>query len=199
MRSLVAVAAIVALAILAVSCGGADDSATGSDGREFQVTGADTTVTPVNSLTKAKFLAHANDLCRRKWPFILNAARQTANFTRKLHPETSELEQYRRGVRISYYPAIDFHLYDEIQRLGGPPGETQTIEEVLGSMQEAVERGQRMVTSSPAQVEKLFSVYNQIARHYGLDECLFEGGHLPYPGTLRAPGRRQTLPANSSS
>lgn len=179
MRSLVVVAAIVALAVLAVGCGGTDDSATGSEGREFQVTGADTTVTPVNSLTKAKFLAHVNDLCKRKWPFILNAARQTANFTRQLHPETSEMEQYRRGVRISYYPAIDYHLYDEIQRLGGPPGETQTIEEVLGSMQEAVERGQRIVTSSPAQVEKLFAVYNQIARDYGLNECLFTGAHLP--------------------
>ncbi len=199
MRSLVAAAAIVALVALAMGCGGADDSPTGSEGREFQVTGADTTVTPVESLTKAEFLAHVNDLCKRKWPFILNAARQTANFTRQLHPDTSELQQYRRGVRISYYPAIDYHLYDEIQRLGGPPGETQTIEEVLGSMQEAVERGQRTVTSSAAQIERLFAIYNPIARKYGLDECLFQGRHLPYLDRLGNPGKELSLPAGKGA
>ena len=196
MRARMASVIIAVLAALMAGCGGSADG--GSERSGFSVE-ADTNVTTAPSMTRAKFIVHVNDLCRRKWPFILNAVRQTRNFTRELHPETSELQRYMKGVHESYFAAIDFHIFDEIHRLGAPPGEKQTVEDVIGTMQEGVERGQQKRISSPAQVRILFTRYNQVASEYGLDECLVAGGHLPHPDRLTSPGRGLALPVNKGT
>jgi hypothetical protein len=189
---------LAVLAMLAAGCGGSADGDTGGGGTGFTVQ-ADTNVTTAPSMTRAGFVVHVNDLCRRKWPFVINAVRQTRNFTRKLHPQTTELQQYMRGVHESYFAAIDFHIFDMIYRMGAPPGEKEAVENLIGTMQEGVERGQQMQISTPAQVEALFTRYNRVAREYGLDECLVEGSHLPYPDKLSNPGKGLTLPANSGA
>lgn len=198
MRHRVAAMAIAVLAVLAVGCGGGTGGDTSAGGDHKFPVNADTTVTPVQALSKAKFVAHVNDLCRRKWPFVLNAVRQTRNFTRKLYPQTSPLQRYIRGVHVSYFAAIDYHIFDEIHRLGAPPGETQAVEDVIGSMQEGVERGQQTRVTSPAQVKALFVDYNRIARRYGLDQCLVEGAHLPYAKNLSTPVKGLALPADKA-
>lgn len=170
--------AIAALAMTVGGCGGSGGDDSTPEDRDIALR-ADTTMTTKPSLTKAKFLAHVNDLCRRKWRFILRAYRQTAVVTARLHPQTTELQQYTRGVRFSYFPSIDFHIFDEVQRLGAPPGENHAIEDVIGTMQVSVERGERMRMTSPAQVEALFDGYNRRASRYGLSACLVSGAHLP--------------------
>jgi hypothetical protein len=181
MRTAVAVVAVAVVAAMAPGCGGSgggDPSSSG--GKEFSVE-ADTTMTTARSLTRPKFVAHVNSLCRRKWKFILNAVRQTSAITGKLHPQTSGMQRYLRGIRLSYFASLDFHLFDEIHRLGAPPGETRAVENLIGTMQEGVERGERMRISSRAQLEPLFADYNRVARGYGLDECLIAGAHIPRP------------------
>ena len=75
---------------------------------------------------------------------------------------------------------IDFHIFDSIRILGAPQGEEREIEEIIGPMQSAVERGQKKLVpvSSVAQVSTLFGEYNRRARQYGLDDCLVDESHL---------------------
>jgi hypothetical protein len=136
-------------------------------------------------LTKRKFVAHVNGLCRRKWRFIQNAVRQTSVITAKAHPQTSRLQRYSAGVQESYAASIGFHIYTEIQHLGAPPGEKQAVEDVLRAMQDGMKRGQETPVTGPAQVEAMFTDYNRLARRYGLDECLAAGSHLPYPEVVK--------------
>lgn len=133
-------------------------------------------------LTKQKFLAHVNALCRRKWRFIDNAVRQTSVLEGIAHPQMSKLERYTVGVHDSYYASVSYHIYTPIQRgVGAPPGEKQAVEDVLRAMLDGMSQGEKASVTKPAQVEAMFSDYNQLARRYGLDECLVTGGHLPRP------------------
>jgi hypothetical protein len=182
MRRPAGAVAIAALVAIAAGCGGSGGGdASRSGGNEFSAR-ANPSVTTVKLLTKPKFIAHVNSLCRRKWRFILNAVRQTSVITGKLHPQTSKMQRYARGVRLSYFASIAFHIYVPIQRLGAPPGERQAVEKLIGTMLEGIERGGRQVRfASAAQAEAPFADYNRTARRYGLDECLVAGAHLPHP------------------
>lgn len=182
---LVAVAATALLTAIAMGCGGsAGGDTSGSDGKEFSVR-ADTTMTTVDSLTKAKFLAHINSLCRRKWRFVLNAVKQTGVLWIKQHPRVSQRQNYKRSLHVSYFASIDFLIFDWIRHFGSPPGEKRAVERVIGAMQEAVERGQRgKRITTVAELQALFADYNRKARSYGLSECLVGGAHLPHPEPL---------------
>ena len=185
-----AVAAAAVLAAIIVGCGGGagDSGSTGGEasknGGHQSSTRAETTATTTKSVTKTnpKFLAQANSLCRRKWRFVLNAVRQTAVLWAKQYPRVDERQNFLRAVHLSYFASINYVVFDWIRRLGAPPGQAQAVEDVIETMQEAVERGERGVpVTSVAQVKGLFADYNRKASRYGLDKCLVAGGHLPHP------------------
>ncbi len=173
-RLIAALVVLVVAATMTIGCGG-DSGATDSQDHEFSVL-ADTTVT-TGSLPKGAFIAQVNDLCRRKWQVILH---NFVLYSGWLNPRWSKERRFANAVRLSYMAGVDFHIFDDIFRLGAPVGEQRDVENVIGPMQEAVERGQRQVRiTSNAQLEALFDNYNQAARRYGLNECLVEGQHLP--------------------
>jgi hypothetical protein len=166
---------IVALAVVAIAasgCGGADSD----NERQGFVVKADTTVTTA-SLTKAQFVAHVNDVCRRRWPVILQ---NFVEYSGSLSPRWSEEKRFANAARLSFMAGVDFHIFDQIYKLGAPSGEEHNVEAVIGAMQEAVERGERQVRIiSPVELQALFGKYNEIALHYGLGECSVSGAHLP--------------------
>ena len=185
MHRLSAALAIATLAaIVAAGCGSsASEDASGSGEAAFEVR-ADTTMATADSLTKQKFLTHVNSLCERKWLPILKAVKQTARVRLK-SPRATQRQRFIVGVKLSYFASLDFHLFDEIHRLGAPPGERRTVERLIGAMQEGVERGERQVTAtSPSQIEAVFTRYNRLARNYGLHDCLVAGAHLPHPDEI---------------
>ncbi len=108
-------------------------------------------------LTKAKFQAHFNNLCDRKWRLI------------KASPS-------------SYFSSIIFYIYGAIQGLGAPPDERGRVENLLIGMREGADRGERLGTDHSARVQALFADYNRTARLLGLDECLVAGANLPRRG-----------------
>lgn len=178
MQRLVAALAVAAL-IAGCGAGGQDpNTTTGSTAPSSRPYGL-LYVNP--GLTKQKFVAHVNGLCRRKWRFIQNAVRQTSVLTGAARPQTSKLQRYTAGVQQSYFASIGFHIYTEVQHLGAPPGEKQTVEDVLKAMLDGMRRGEATPIARPAQVRAVFSDYNRLAHRYGLDECLVAGAHLPYP------------------
>jgi hypothetical protein len=171
-RPIVALVAVVAL--VSAGCGGHSNAAeTGNRGFSVE---ADTTMT-TGSLSKGAFIAKINGLCERKWPLI---DQNFVEYIGTLNPRWSQERRFANAVRLSFMAGVDFHIFDEIYNLGAPEGEEQNVEKVIGAMQEAVERGQRQVrVISPVELQALFGRYNELARRYGLDECLVSGMHLP--------------------
>jgi hypothetical protein len=177
MLRLVASAVTTGLVAIALGCG---DDTSGEEPNEPAKPRV--SVTTDHALTKAKFLAHVNELCRRKWRFIMNAVKQTRVLWEKQYPRVNDRQNYLRAVRLSFFSSLNFLIFDWVRRLGAPPGGKQAVEELLGAMQETIDQGSRGVrfTTVP-QLQALFTRYNEEARRYGLDQCLVSGAHIPRP------------------
>lgn len=184
MHRLVAAMATAAAMAMAAGCGGGARGDPQGSGNSDVSAKAGATVTTVSSLTKRKFVARANSLCHRRWRLVLNAVRQTRVLWGKQHPRVSTQRNFVRSVRLSYFASINFLIFDEIRRWGAPPGEEQTVEGVIGKMEEVIARGERRLpTTSVARLKAMFAGYNRLASSYGLDKCLVAGSHLPHPET----------------
>jgi hypothetical protein len=176
--------AIVAalLAAVAVGCGGASDDPSGSGASKSPVSVASMYI--ARTVTKPEFVAHANSICRRRWRFVHNSVRQTRVLWARQHPQVSAQDNYVRSVRLSYFAAINFLIFNEIRRYGSPPGQARAIGEVIGAVHVASLRGEHgKPLTSVAELKRLFADYNRKARAYGLDQCLAVGSHLPHPET----------------
>jgi hypothetical protein len=172
------IAVVAATAVGAAGCGGsAGDDASGSPANEFTVR-ADTTVSANKSLTKAALIERVNEICQNRWPKILS---NFSKYSSWQNPPISKADLFARSVRLSYTAGVDLHIFDRIYYLGAPPSQRQAVEAVIGALQEAVERGQRVVrVTNRGQLEALFADYNAKASRYGFDECLVKGSHLPH-------------------
>jgi hypothetical protein len=161
---------LIVAAPLAIGCG--DNGGEESVEAAFTVQARTTIIT--GPLDKPRFIARVNKLCREGWAEILdNFSEYTSWQDAK---EMSRQEIFTESVRESFLAGFDFHVFDEIRNLGGPRGEEEVVEDVIGALQLAVERGQRQVrVSSPAQLTALFADYNRRARAYGLEDCLVDG------------------------
>lgn len=174
MRRLLAIAS-VAVAAIAAGCGGEGETSSAGDG--FSVR-AHTTMTAAEQLTRPEFVERVDGICRQGWRTILGSfAAYSGEQPRRL----SETRLFAKSIRGVFMASLDINIYDRIRDLGAPPGEEEAIEEIIGAMQEGVERGKRQVrVTTPAQLEALFVRYNQLAREYGLHECQVSGTHLPH-------------------
>lgn len=169
---------VAALAAAAAGCGGSggENEVEGYPGFEVVARTVVTTADP--PLAKGRFLAEVAAICRRAWPTVEENFAEYSGWQREDGLGGAEL--YATSARDSYLAGVDFHIFDEIYNLGGPEGEEEEVEEIIGAMQTAVELGQRRVrVESPAELRALFADYNRLARAYGLDGCLVAGGNLP--------------------
>ncbi|HET8863447.1 MAG TPA: hypothetical protein VFM94_09380 [Solirubrobacterales bacterium] len=169
-------AAAIAVALVALAgCGG--DGEGGSSGEEDQgfTVRASTTMT-TGKLPKAKFVRQVNKICRESWVTIRE---NFIDYSGWGDQGTDERKRIEPVIRLSLMAGIDFHIFDNIHFLGAPKGEERDIEEIIGPLQEAVERGQRLgPLHSFAEVEELFSDYNRQASRYGLEDCLVDRSEL---------------------
>ena len=168
---LLAAALVVAVAI--AGCGGDSSTATGE--QTFSVK-ADTTMT-AGSITKAQFIDRVDKICHDGMAVV---RKNFTEYSGWQSPHLSKEDLFAKAVRLSFLAGLDFEVFDKIFLLKAPEGETKQVEEVIGAMQLAVERGQRELrVPSPAQLTALFADYNQRAREYGLNgECLVDGTQL---------------------
>lgn len=75
-----------------------------------------------------------------------------------------------------FLPAIQFQ-FDAFFRMGAPAGEEGEVEELIGTMQYAIETGQAETVASGNELAKLFARFNQLARDYGVDRCTIDRSH----------------------
>lgn len=139
---------------------------------------ANTTVFPASpTIDKAQFVKRVNKICREGWVTIFD---NWNVYSSTQDPTLSEKERFIDAARLSLMAGIEFHIFDEIFRLGGPTGEEREVEVMIGTLQSAIERAQKGLApiDSVAQVTELFDDYNQLARQDGLDECLVDEARL---------------------
>jgi hypothetical protein len=174
--------AATALAAIALGCGGGS-SGEGGDGGD-EPAKARVSIATATSLTKPRFVVHVNDLCRRKWRFVMNAVKQTRVLWERQYPRVNDQKNFIRSVRLSFFASLNYLIFDWVRKLGAPPGDKRAVEELLGATREATDRGSgRPSFTTTLQVKALFTLYNREARSYGLDRCLVSGAHLPHPET----------------
>jgi hypothetical protein len=156
-----------AAAAAGAGCGGSESTAE----TPYRVE-ADTTVTTA-SFAKARLVPRINKICRRGWAKI---AKNFDEYSSWQDPKEDATKRFTEAVKLSLMAGVDYRIFDEIYRQGAPRGEERKVEKIIGSMQSAVERGQKGLApvSTPAQVLALFGDFNQRARRFGLHDCLFD-------------------------
>lgn len=165
---------MIALAAMVVGCGGDSEDASAGGEETFKVY-ASTTVTTAG-ISKAQFVPRVNKICREAWKIIVDNFHV---YSSTQDPTLSKRERTREAIQLSLLAGLDFHIFDEIRILGAPRGEETTIEEMIGSFQASVEKGQQNPTAdSLKQVPARFADYNQRAGQYGLNDCLVDPAHL---------------------
>jgi hypothetical protein len=137
---------------------------------------ADTTVTTASFPTE-QLVPRINRICREGWPVIVDNLHQFRGWQ---DPKDTAKKRFTEAVQLSVTAGIDFHIFDIIYQQGAPPGKEGEVEEIIGSMQSAVERAQKGLApaSSPSQVVTLFGDFNQRAQRFGLDDCPVEAKYL---------------------
>ena len=164
-----ALLSVLLASLFAAGCGGS--------GGGTYVVRADTTMTVADDLNREEFVHRANGICREAWPVILQ---NFADYRRSQARSLGEPKLFDKVVRQSVLAGIDFHIFDNIYRLGAPPGQPSAVEDIIGPMQRTVETGQRGYwhAHSVADLEARFRDYNLRARRYGLLDCLANYAHL---------------------
>jgi hypothetical protein len=177
----IAVAGIICFSLMIAGCGGSS-SAEGTGKGTYTVGGhtytvqATTTATPTG-ISKAQFVTRADKFCHEAWVTILD---NFAKYSSWQNPKWSRDKLFETSVHLSLLAGIDFHIFDNFYQLGAPANDAKEIEEMIGAMQLAVERGAHQHFSSVADVIAQFEEYNRRAQRYdpGLAPCLVNEAHL---------------------
>jgi hypothetical protein len=151
--------ALASLALVAVGCGGGDDSTTTDTGTSG-ATGASGA-----PLTKEAFIAQADAICKESGDAIDKQANQ---FFSGQEPSDAEIEQFANEVVI---PGLHEQV-DAIRALTPPEGDEDQIDAMLNAVNEATDRAEAdpsLLRASDS--ESPFAEANQLAQDYGLKEC----------------------------
>jgi len=163
---------LIAMVVIVAGCGGGSSDA---DGQTYSVE-ANTTIFP-GDLTKAKFIPRVNKICRQAWVTVLG---NWDEYSSTQDSRLSEKARFADAVQLSLMAGIEFHIFDNIYQTGEPQGGGHDVERMIGTLQSAIERGQKKLApiGSVAQITELFGDYNQLASRYGLSDCLVDQQHL---------------------
>lgn len=164
---------MAAIAATVAGCGGSNSN----DGEGTTYSVEANTVVTTSSIAKAHYVPRINRLCRKAWGIILS---NFTEYSSVQDPKVPKRKRFEEAVQLSLLAGIVFHIFDGIYNFGVPEGEEREVEEIIGSLESAAERGQKKlapVSSIPLIVE-LFGEYNERAEGYGLDECLVDEARL---------------------
>lgn len=155
-KAFYALSAIVIAALLASGCGGGGSSSNG----EIAV--------QEGSLTKAKFVAQANEICEeRKSQFEHKLAALAAN----LPPKLSQSQQAQAAkIVASLIDPTYKKLIGEISTLGAPSGDEEQVSAFLNAVQQSLDELRRQPTKAFEGLTP-FERASKLARAYGLSTC----------------------------
>jgi hypothetical protein len=145
---------VLAIALLAAGCGGGDE--------ETESTA---------SLTKAQFIKQADGICKAGEEEIevkFESFAKEHKLSDKTPPSHKESEEAANTILI---PAIAGEV-KEIRGLGAPSGESEQVDELLSSVEAALDGARKdPVKFIESEGEGEFAKANRMAREYGLKVC----------------------------
>jgi hypothetical protein len=132
-------------------------------------------------LSKARFVARVNRLCRQAWPAI---RRNFAVYRSTEDTELSERRRFKQAIGRSLLPEIESRFFTPILSLGAPRGDEAELREIMRWLGEAIELGQggpgAFPITTPVILWDLFDMFNPLARRYGLGQCLVNARHTGF-------------------
>jgi hypothetical protein len=164
MKAIASLAAVLAIAAIAVGCGGDDSSADGSGGSSEDA-GPVTTA----SLSKAQYVKQASALCkqRRESRFKEMEAYIQEN------PGGSEEDRLEGAVEEIQVPTMEAQ-FDDLRALGAPSGDEKQVEAIIVAYEKAIAAIDEVEgTKGADKVNKLLNRGGELARAYGLVECTY--------------------------
>ncbi len=150
-RSVSLLAAALAAAALLAACGGGDD-------------GTEDTA-PVTPLDRAGFKKRANEICAETNKLIKD---EGGGNVLAGHPSERQLHAVVDDVVI---PQVQLQV-DRLRTIPPPPGDEQTVNEVLDEAQRGIDRLRR--NPEAIRGDRAFSEANRSAGDYGLADCAAE-------------------------
>jgi hypothetical protein len=149
--SLLALAALLALAVLVAGCGGGDE----------------TTDSATVTLTKAEFIKQGDAICKEANEENESEAEEFAEengFTL----EKASKDQLEEAVAEVLVPSLSQQA-EEIEALGAPEGDEDKVEEIVVALEDATGE----IEDDPSLVfeEKSLEKPNQLAEAYGFKVC----------------------------
>ena len=145
------VAGAIAFGLIAVGCGGNDDSSS-STGTESSTT----------ALTKAEFLQKGNAICQ--------AGNQEINQAFSQIQGKPTQEQANQVVTDTLVPSVQGQI-DDIRALGAPAGDEDQVNQILDDAQTALDKVKADPTVATQNGSDPFAQANQEAKAYGLTVC----------------------------
>jgi hypothetical protein len=128
----------------------------------------------VGKFDEAEVLARADNMCTNRQTLIRN--RFIAY--KAEHPGASRAKLISGASYSLILPGIQF-MFDDLHIMGAPEGDEEQIEGIIGTMQYAIETGQKRYPRSARQLGHLFRNFNRLAVAYGFDQCTVDRAHYP--------------------
>jgi hypothetical protein len=152
-----------ALGIALTGCGGgADASGSAEDG---------VVVVSAGSLSKAAFVKKVNALCLREQTKLY--AETVEHLKRNTRPGARpSASLYKETLNTLFIPGTEEQV-EQIQAIGAPKGDEPAVEEILTSLQQALEAGRDLPEKETIRMEKLLEPSGRLAKEYGIGNCAF--------------------------
>ena len=146
----------MAIAVFAAGCGSDDGESDGS------VTTSD--------LTKAQFIAKSDAICNDRREKMQKEIGIYLNRSDTRNPEESDV--VAATTEPVLIPGAQDQV-DEIRALGAPAGEEEQVEALLDAMQQGVDSLDGKQFATFEEISGEFRQFDEMARRYGLEICLF--------------------------
>lgn len=153
-RSIALVVATLAIALIAVGCGGDDETST-------------------SSITKAEFIKQADAACKEGDKEIEKKFGAYLKENVVKESEESEAEITARSAEIAdtiLLPGYHRELED-LSALEVPSGDEDEVEAILDALEEAIERSEEDARTALMSNTEIFRVAKGLSEEYGLKVC----------------------------
>lgn len=153
-RSIAALTALLALALLAAGCGSSSSDSTSSGG---------------STLSRTQFVKRANAICTKERESVPT---RVAAYEKKAPAGLSPAEAQAAGVQAVLLPTFESEV-TAIRALGAPAGDEQTVDAILSAQSEAIEvvAAKKDINPEEGGFEHYFDQADNLMRAYGLNGC----------------------------
>lgn len=171
-KSILLLAATIALVVLMVGCGGGSPGSSGGQQGGDETESGEPAGAPIatSSLGKEEFLEQANLACQRQKKGLID---RMSNYVKQHHAEArSEGVLIADLAKVVLVPSVEREIA-AVRRLGAPEGDEEEIEAILAAQEKGVEEVKNLrQAKSLEEVEDHFIKATKLYEEYGFTACI---------------------------